>query len=185
MEDVLIKQKFTTRIWGKWWFWFIVVLLSVGVWYTKGYIESSTLTQSEIEMQKQKLTWWYMDAQNEKRLQETKDMLQADTYGGKTPEETLKLFVEAIKIKDADLASKYYLPWKQKEAKKEMQDWFGDYPDGLEKFLNTYRDGYIQRDSVMQRYITIDIYENKIDKYPYSIDMQLNNQNNIWKIEKF
>lgn len=31
-----------------------------------------------------------------------------DTYGGATPEETLKLFVEALKKEDVELASKYF-----------------------------------------------------------------------------
>jgi hypothetical protein len=34
--------------------------------------------------------------------------MTADTYGGKTPEETLKLFIEALKAGDIELASKYF-----------------------------------------------------------------------------
>lgn len=36
------------------------------------------------------------------------DKFKGDTYGGKTPEETLKLFVAALKKGDIDLASKYF-----------------------------------------------------------------------------
>ena len=32
-----------------------------------------------------------------------------DTYGGKTPQETLDLFVAALKAEDVDLASKYFM----------------------------------------------------------------------------
>ena len=36
-----------------------------------------------------------------------------DTYGGKTPEETWTLFLDALKKKDVELASKYFVPEKQ------------------------------------------------------------------------
>lgn len=38
-----------------------------------------------------------------------------DPYGGETPEETLALFIEALKKGDADLASKYFLPEKRRK----------------------------------------------------------------------
>ena len=34
--------------------------------------------------------------------------MKGDTYGGKTPQETLDLFVAALKAGDADLAAKYF-----------------------------------------------------------------------------
>lgn len=37
------------------------------------------------------------------------EAMTADTYGGKTPQETLDLFVAALKKEDVDLASKYFL----------------------------------------------------------------------------
>ena len=44
--------------------------------------------------------------------------LREDTVGGKTPEETLQGFVEALKKRDFDLASKYFWLDKQEEWKK-------------------------------------------------------------------
>lgn len=41
----------------------------------------------------------------------------ADTYGGITPEETYRLFLEALKKQDIDLASKYFIFNKQEEYK--------------------------------------------------------------------
>ena len=35
--------------------------------------------------------------------------MTADTYGGKTPQETLDMFVDALKKGDVELASKYFL----------------------------------------------------------------------------
>src|SRR3990167_4021988 len=36
------------------------------------------------------------------------EAMTADTYGGKTPQETLDLFVDALKKGDVELASKYF-----------------------------------------------------------------------------
>ena len=38
-----------------------------------------------------------------------KMVMKADTFGGKTPEETLNLFISALKSGDAELASKYFM----------------------------------------------------------------------------
>lgn len=40
--------------------------------------------------------------------QQVEDAYRNDTYGGATPEETLRLFVEALKKEDIELASKYF-----------------------------------------------------------------------------
>lgn len=37
------------------------------------------------------------------------EAMRADTYGGKTPEETLRLFVEALERNDLELAAKYFM----------------------------------------------------------------------------
>ena len=43
-----------------------------------------------------------------------------DTYGGKTPEETWAMFLDALKKEDLELASKYFVPEKQEEWKKNL-----------------------------------------------------------------
>jgi len=47
---------------------------------------------------------------------------QKDQYGGKTPEETYQLFLEALKKEDIDLATKYFILEKQDEYKKLFQE---------------------------------------------------------------
>ena len=64
-------------------------------------------------------TGWYkwQSAQNEatandRALQDIKEweaQYENDTYGGTTPEETLALFIDALKKGDIDLASKYFV----------------------------------------------------------------------------
>ncbi len=59
-------------------------------------------------------------AQNTQRMQEQyakyesweqsyRDALKTDTYGEKTPQETLSLFIAALEKEDVDLASKYFM----------------------------------------------------------------------------
>jgi len=43
-----------------------------------------------------------------------------DTFGGDTPEETLRLFVEALKKRDTDLAAKYFVLDKQPKWKTDL-----------------------------------------------------------------
>lgn len=44
-----------------------------------------------------------------------------DTYGGSTPEETLKLFIAALESGNIDLASKYFVVDRQEEEKEYLQ----------------------------------------------------------------
>ena len=42
-------------------------------------------------------------------MQAYEDAMRADTYGGATPEETLRMFIDALKKNDIELASKYFM----------------------------------------------------------------------------
>ncbi len=64
--------------------------------------------------------WWYENYKVEQERQENFELAQEtlsrleeearnDTYGGKTPEDTLQLFIEALENEDFDLASKYFV----------------------------------------------------------------------------
>jgi hypothetical protein len=48
-----------------------------------------------------------MLAEGQKRAAEILELQKNDTYGGKTPEETLDLYIKALKVGDIELASKY------------------------------------------------------------------------------
>lgn len=43
-----------------------------------------------------------------KSLSEYEEMMRSDTYGGKTPQETLDMFIDALEKEDFELASKYF-----------------------------------------------------------------------------
>lgn len=57
------------------------------------------------------------DRAAKKYLEELKAQYENDTYGGKTPEETLDLFVAALEKGDVELASKYFVLEKQEEMR--------------------------------------------------------------------
>ncbi len=78
--------------------------------------------------------WYYYDKwQGEKRVEKLAQALEeiqkeyldrktADKIGGKTPQETLDMFISAVEKGDYDLASKYFVIEKQDEWKKELID---------------------------------------------------------------
>lgn len=57
------------------------------------------------------------DYKAEQALKKLVEEYDNDPYGGTTPEETLKLFIDALKKGDVDLATKYSVMEKQKETK--------------------------------------------------------------------
>ncbi|HLD61329.1 MAG TPA: hypothetical protein VJA27_04345 [Patescibacteria group bacterium] len=63
----------------------------------------------------------------------------ADTYGGKTPQETLKMFIAAVEKGDYGLASKYFIREKQEGWKKELIE-IAEV-NKIESFLSPVRDG--------------------------------------------
>jgi len=46
----------------------------------------------------------------------------ADTYGGKTPQETLQMYIDAVEKGDYELASKYFIGDKQNEELKSSNE---------------------------------------------------------------
>lgn len=51
---------------------------------------------------------------------EREEFEKNDTYGGKTPEETYQLFLQALEEQDIELASKYFVREKQAEIKQRL-----------------------------------------------------------------
>lgn len=63
----------------------------------------------------------YQETKEAKRLAESiKQQYQSDLYGGYTPEETLQLFIDALKKDDINLAAKYMILEKQFNWRKRL-----------------------------------------------------------------
>ena len=83
---------------------FIFVVLAVGIIYGIGY-------------------WKYQnnpEYRAEQKLKELEEKYAKDPYGGETPEETLRLFIDALKKGDTDSAAKYFILDKQDEWKEDL-----------------------------------------------------------------
>lgn len=112
-------------------------------------------------------------------VEQYKQAQSKDTYGGKTPEETLSLFVDALKKGDTELASKYFILDKQDEMAKELS--VGKQNDVLKLLigdLEKEKKG-IQMSENQYRFRTYD----KDGAAEFSFDLILNESTNIWKIE--
>lgn len=119
------------------------------------------------------------------------DALRNDTYGGKTPQETLSMFISALEKGDVDLASKYF----DLETNPNKKDYLtrNEWTKILKDTIATHGiDSVIE---VVQRakpekevfgyegdykFVSKDPNTEKIDMY---INMNLNTFSKVWKIE--
>lgn len=130
----------------------------------------------------------------------------ADKDGGKTPEETLDLFIGALKVGDIEKASKYYVLDKQEETLKDLRDEIAKYGDlhlGIDFFTEVKENGakgcnkegngctfeyeYIRtKTSTTTAFISgqnLTIVSPAGSKGTKMIDLGLNPYSNVWKIE--
>ncbi|PIR06248.1 hypothetical protein COS46_02030 [Candidatus Jorgensenbacteria bacterium CG03_land_8_20_14_0_80_38_39] len=78
----------------------IMVIAGAGFFVWNKYFSPQAKLERQTQENYQKYLNWQTNY--EKAMKE-------DTYGGKTPEETLKMFIEALKKEDIGLASKYFV----------------------------------------------------------------------------
>ena len=105
-----------------------------------------------------------------------------DPYGGATPEETLNLFVEALKKGDTDLASRYFAIDKRKEMAQNLIRWKEN--GSIEKFLNDYKTGQDGQMSDDKNGYTMHVW-NKEKTGQFLIELGKVPQNNKWLIKRF
>ncbi len=88
----------------------------------------------------------YRNSPEYQALAEMKKLEKAyaqDPYGGETPEETLRLFIDALKKGDTDLAAKYFVldvqpEWKEGLAKIKERGLLDEMVRDLERLKNKY-----------------------------------------------
>ncbi len=98
------KNQFPEKSKKKYWkfvagFLGIIVIVAGGFFVWDKYFSPQAKINRETQKNYEKYLEWQKNY--EKAMTE-------DTYGGKTPEETLKMFIEALKKEDIELASKYF-----------------------------------------------------------------------------
>ena len=123
----------------KWWFWVGVVLLLVLAVYLKGYFDwyLAGAKYREINANAQAYI-----ASQEKQQAALEAAYKNDTYGGATPEETLRLFIEALEKKDYTLASNYFVPEERAKNLEKMPQ--GVASGGLASLVAAYKQGTVK-----------------------------------------
>lgn len=114
-------------------------------------------------------------------LEDLKQQYENDTYGGKTPEETLQLFISALEKGDIDLASKYFVLDKQEE-------WRGKLTEITNKNLLDEMVSDLNKDKTKYPLVEgkddIFIFEIFNNNNQLAIQISLMRiQNGIWKID--
>ena len=109
----------------------------------------------------------------------------ADTFGGKTPQETLRMYIDAVEKGDYELASKYFVLDKQERESNYLTSlsdnkkisWF------LEKMLRGAFTTSSEYRNIDEKHYRIEIKSEEPNIY-YSIIDFFKYPNNIWKINK-
>ncbi len=167
----------------KFWKFLIVFLILVAagavVWFVWGYFSPEAKQAREAEQNYEKYVAWEKAYEN---------AMRQDTYGGKTPEETLRMFIDALKKGDVDLASKYFML----ETNEKSPDYLTrrKWEDTLLAARSSEKLGGIIRlleeaspaGSSMENYFGFEV-KNDVGKLISDINMRLNEFSNTWKIE--
>jgi len=154
----------------------IIIIAAGGFFIWNKYFSPSAKLARQTEENYQKYLDW--QTKYEKAMSE-------DTYGGKTPEETLNMFIDALKKGDVELASRYFmleddgiLDHKWEDALIKAKD-----ENKLSEIINTL----LQTKSDPQATISKDYYvfsaRDKNGKVIADIDLRFNKYSNVWKIE--
>lgn len=168
-----LKRKYWKFVMG---FLGIILLTGGGFFIWDKYFSP----QAKLERQTQENYQKYLDWQNN-----YENAMKNDTYGGKTPEETLSMFIDALKKGDVELASKYFAlredgssdpKWEEALIKTKSEN-------KLSEIINIL----LQARSDPQAAISKDYYvfstHDKNGTVIADIDLHFNNYSNIWKIE--
>ncbi|MDD3098555.1 MAG: hypothetical protein PHU82_01885 [Candidatus Pacebacteria bacterium] len=161
---------------------FIVLLIGLSflafIWYFNPEIRQAKLYKQETEVL-------------EGRLQEEQERYINDIYGGQTPEETYKMFLEALGNKDIELAIKYFIFDRQELYKqffleiKNNNKWEEMMKD-LFKYENQIGEmkpngSYIIRVYSEDNFLIAQV----VLRVPLFLENEQQNISNIWKIVEF
>ena len=186
MSPVASQQK-PPRKQLAWWMFALgfLVIIALGIIVNAVWVEYfSPAAQNAKQMEKQYAVY-------EEQQKAYEDAMKADTYGGKTPQETLDMFISALEKGDVDLASKYFIYNTNEMDKNYMTK--NEWLDGLNK---AKEEGRIQEiiskikevkpsernigSEDLKEFVILEIDNTIVD---YSILLKFNKYSQIWKIE--
>ncbi|MBI2013148.1 MAG: hypothetical protein HYS88_01740 [Candidatus Colwellbacteria bacterium] len=117
--------------------------------------------------------------------QQFEEAMKSDTYGGKTPQETLNLFIEALRKNDVDLAFQYFI----------LKEDGNRDPKWKEALVKTKDTGKLQEAAGLLSKAKPDLNERSYEKdfkfvvregneIKAYVDLELNEYSGVWKIER-
>lgn len=167
-------------IYKRWWFWAVVVLLAALSVYAKGYfIWKGDTAFDGIENITSGQYWQYLSNQSaalEKAYRE-------DTYGGDTPEATLRMFVEALEKKDFELAAKYFIPEERSAFLQRAEE--GQVSGAFSDLIDTYKNGETKVIfSKAKDFADVDVIRTN-ENIGFFFRVILNPFTNKWKIKEY
>ena len=125
--------------------------------------------------------WWQgmkNEAANfEKEIADKKAKIAADTYGGKTPQETLDMFITAVEKGDYELASKYFVVERQDKELEDLRESEKKDIENVIELLKQVNKRFLKGElsnSIDNNYIVTDPILVTFIKYP----------SNLWKIDE-
>ena len=173
-DNFLYMQK----IYRKWWFWLGLAVLIIGVWYVWGYASWWLAgADSRAENRSAYLGWLKMEADS-KTLEA---QYRADKYGGATPKETLRLFIEALEKKDYELAAKYFVVEERSSFLSAIRD--SDRNGFLDEYIGVLNYRHAISVSEDKTGADIDFFDSQ-NKQAHFGQMTINPFTDKWKISK-
>jgi hypothetical protein len=164
-------------LYKRWWFWALVACGVVATWQAVLYFNwQGDMTKYQI---RNAVADAYMQREQDK-ADALEAAYKADTYGGATPEETLKLFIDALEKKDYELASKYFVVEEQEENVRRAPE--GVQSGGFTTLISAYRTGTLKIDiSKDSDQAEINIYP-KGDNIGFIFRAKVNPFTKVWKL---
>lgn len=162
----------------KWYFWVFLVFAIPAIWWVWGYVVWQLDRQDLLAENRSAYLGWLKMGADQKLLEA---QYKTDTYGGATPEETLRLFVEALEKRDYELAAKYFVPEERENFAKDVLK--AQESGGLTGFINAYRNGRVVPPGGVgaSGIYEIELFERNAE-FPFGIRLIKNEFTNKWKI---
>jgi hypothetical protein len=152
----------------------IIAVVAVAWLAWNKYLSPSAQTAREMEKNYQTYHEW------EQRYY---DALASDTYGGKTPEDTLRLFIDALEQEDIELASKYFM-YDTSISKQQWVDWLNGIKDAgnLQRFADDLKKAE-KGNSISKDDIGF-VLRNNDGTVGFGFRLKFNSSTAVWKIEE-
>ena len=153
----------------------LIVLAGGSFFVWNGYFSEGAKYSRQVEENTNKYIEW------EKNY--TKAMTE-DVYGGKTPQETLDMFIDALKKEDVELASKYFMLNSVGQVDQKWVDGLGKSKEtgGLQNIVKELEMAKLNKGSSVLNTAWFAVSNNE-GVTTHEILLSLNEFSKVWKIE--